>query len=303
MTQLVKDSQNEFLIETIFPAEEVHLIGGPSGAGKSSWLIGFIRDWQKGDSLFGYKSYPQPFVYVSCDRSKPGILRTFKRLKIDPETFPYMPMVERDDLLNIPALVDNWLKDHPETKVFFIEGLATFAPSGRDASDYGKTAGFIKRLTRLCQAKHITIVGIVHSPKMREKDRYLNPRQRVLGSVSWAAYAETIILVEPACENDPTSGLRHLTLLPRNAPEEVFDLNFTDSGELILAKDDTCHKAMFVWLGRAPVETVFKTEDAYKEGRSHGFTDRSVKRWLRHALDQGIIHRVAHGEYRKPTPC
>lgn len=36
---------DEFIIDSILPKYELHLIGGPPGAGKTTWLFQFIEDW------------------------------------------------------------------------------------------------------------------------------------------------------------------------------------------------------------------------------------------------------------------
>jgi hypothetical protein len=82
-------------------------------------------------------------------------------------------------------------------------------------NDYRSVADFLANLTSLCVREDITIIGVMHSPKMKEDEAYGNPRQRISGSVAWAAYCETVVLVEPVSPDDPNSP-RRLLILPRN---------------------------------------------------------------------------------------
>ena len=288
----------KWVIETILPAEEFSLIGGPSGSGKSTWLLQTIKEWQAGRPIFGHKSYPAPFAYVSCDRSKAGVERTFARVGIEVEKFPYLPALD-GGFDSMGSIIEYVLKAVPGCKVVFVEGIAMFAPCGREA-DYKRVAKWITDITRTCQQKHITIIGIVHSPKTKEKEGYANPRQRVLGSVAWAAYTETIILVEPKPEQaGKVSEIRHLYILPRNAPEETFEMELDGSGLLVSTQAvQTAHFLMNRWLQ----DTVkpgddFPHADALEAGSRKNVSRAAVYRWLRQSVSDGVLTRLDKGLY------
>src|SRR4030095_5534108 len=60
-----------------------------------------------------------------------------------------------------------------------------------------------------------------------------NPRQRIAGSVAWAAYSETILLLEPIKPENSNDHRRTLWVLPRNAAEFTMDYTFNDKGQLV----------------------------------------------------------------------
>lgn len=208
------------------PERELHLIGGSSGSGKSSWLIKMLERLERGESIYGHAAKPTPYVYVSSDRSRAGMYRTIERLGIDRARFPlYIPT---NTALNLTArqIVIDAKKKFPVAKLVVFEGIATHVPDGK-LSDYKIVAKFLRELGALCEELDITILGVVHSPKVKEKDKYANPRERIMGSTAWGAYSELIMFLEPL-NPDGASSLRTFWILPRNAREEKFTLDFKD---------------------------------------------------------------------------
>src|SRR5205823_3740266 len=113
--------------------------------------------WAKGEPLFGYQSRPEPFVYISCDRSADGVLRTFDRLGIDPAQCPFFGAADKPGLTTIRAVINYALKLHPEARVLVVEGFAAMVPGGQ-TNDYTAVAKYLKSLTRFCKQKRITII-------------------------------------------------------------------------------------------------------------------------------------------------
>lgn len=295
----------KWLVDSIIPANEFHIIAGPSGAGKTTWAAQFLKSWQQGEAVFGHRSYPIPFVYVACDRGAADIEETLTRVGIDLDSgeFPYYSLLDSDLPINsIGELLSFVRKAIPEVKVLVIDGLAMLAPGGSHSMDYVSVSKFVRGLSRLCHKEEITLIAIMHSPKTKEKDRYSNPRQRILGSVAWAAISNCVILIEPDEEN-PTGSLRKLYLLPRNAPEEVFDMQLDKDGLLVPAKSVAAGESMDLWLELQEATSsgrTFTTSEVIEAGDGVGLSERAVKYWLRQAQDAGRITKVEHGKYIIP---
>jgi len=293
-----------FLVDPILPTEELHLIAGPAAAGKTTWLIQFIQQWQAEEPIFGYASHALPFVYVALERSLPGTRRTLQRLGVNPDTFPHIGGLE-ERLCNIDQIIDACLKAYPEAKVLFIEAIASLLPLSKSSTEYRSTMNFLGHITYLCQQKHLTIIGTVHSPKTKANEKYESPRHRVLGSTAWAASVETIILIEPddkVISTDQVTDLRSVFVLPRNAPEELYEMTRDSTGRIVLSKTEDCTEAMDNWLQKLPPGTEFTTESCVTIGNRSGFSPRSSKRWLSHTLKDSLIEKKGHGIYRKPVP-
>jgi hypothetical protein len=281
----------EYLIDQIFPRNEVHLLGGPSGAGKTTWLFQtLIDDWQQSKPVLGYNSFPVPWVYISGDRSGRSALRTLHRCGYAPgrlRLWSAVDMGRRKLLEAIPEV----LKLEPRPQLIVVEGIATMLPKGMSYNRNEDVAEFLTHLTRGCQLEDLDILGIVHSPKMKEGMRYLNPRERIMGAAAWAGYSETIVLIEPDEEaTTEASSLRKLGLLPRNAPVKWLSLQFNKDGRLVEV-DASLNDALFDgFLGSMKAGTEFKRADAVKV-LGPSMSESTIDRMLKAALDQGYLDR------------
>ena len=285
----------KYLVDYILPSREVHLIGGPSGSGKSTWVFQTLIDWSEGKHILGYESHPVPWVYVSTDRSVEGVERVFERMKIDPERIPFASTLgaESDQ---IGAHLDAGLKRVPNARLFVVEGMSGLVPESSRSQNggYSTVRRFLGRLARLCHEGDITIIGVVHSPKMKEDSRYTNPRQRVMGSVAWAAYTETIFLVEEFKLDDPAhKDDRTLICLPRNAPSQYVNLRF-QSGRLVAWEDELDE----VFVEQFLIKNPEFTRATFYEAMAKYMSDSTAKRRLRDLEDCQRVIRVGHGQYK-----
>jgi len=288
-------SKNPFIIETIFPAREVHLFVGPSGVGKTRFLFQLIADWVQGKPIFGHKSYPVPFVYVSCDRSLDSVNRTLEQLGITTEIPRFSP-VDMEYMETLDTILKKVESDFPESRVLFIEGIASLVDGGK-VNDYHIVSRFLKRLTRLCKKNDWTIIGVGHATKTKENERYLNPRERCLGSVAWGGFSETVVMldsVDPG--NKEKFKYRNVYLLPRNAREEMYEMEF-DNGILtpVQSKPEVYgqNKIKNFVYSLSQGET-FTFDEAY----GHATASKSYTYKVLGELEQiGVVKRIKSGLY------
>ena len=293
-------NRQKWLVENILPSREVHLVAGPSGAGKTTWLLQFIQDWSAGKPIFNCRSHPADYVYVSGDRSLESVARTFERVGIKLEDIPHMSLVDIDDRDNVNTVFNAILAKHPQAKVIFMEGIAAIVPGGKNL-DYRTVAQFILRLTALCQKNDRTIVGVVHSSKVKKEDRYQNPRQRVHGSVAWAAYTETIFLMEPLDPENADDHRRMLTVLPRNSAEEQHIFEFTAEGRLEMIEVLDANEGVFMQELKSFPKGVSLRSGAIFERfltQHSNVSRRTLNHWLRKAEIAGFVAKTAHGCYQ-----
>lgn len=258
-------------------------------------------DWQMGKPVLGYDSHPAPWVYVSTDRSLEGVERQLNRMHIPLSTFPYVSTV---------GLADD-VRDHikagsdkcPGAKVFVIEGMSGLPQLKEKSQDggYGTVRRWLGRLTNYCQDSDITIIGIVHSPKMKADSRYMDPRQRVMGSVAWGAYSETIFLIEAANEDKPDSH-RTLLCLPRNTASITQELMFNECGRLVEADLDIENALVAEWLSKLPLSTTFETNQFVDAMMKQGLSKRSAERHLATLVHEGHVVKSGKGLYKRPNP-
>jgi hypothetical protein len=89
-------------------------------------------------------------------------------------------------------------------------------------------ASFCRGIVAFCIQQNVTVLGIHHTAKTKEHERYLNPRQRLNGSGSWPGFSETIFDLEPTKPDDPNVQTRELAVLPRNSREFLTTYEFRD---------------------------------------------------------------------------
>lgn len=218
-----------FLINTLLPSCELSLMAGPSGAGKSRWLFDTILKWQRGEEILGHQSHPVPWLYVSSDRSKASVERTFADMGIDPEEIPLLPAWDME--LEFNGILDEIERRKPGLAI--VESFGSFVEPPANGACVKK---HIQRSARFMRRTGTTIWGVMESPKLKPFERYENPRQRISGAAAWGHFSETIFLLEPSNPKLPQDPGRTLYICPRNGSGLALDLMFDRSGHLNYSK-------------------------------------------------------------------
>lgn len=288
----------DFIIDDILPTRELHLIGGPSGSGKTTWVFQILLPAiQIGAEVFGRASRPTSICYIACDRSDASLRRTLKRLKMGNE-IPAFSITHDKMIRSLNAVITEARKRVPNVKLLIIDALAMLVPEGR-INDYKITADFLTDASSLCEHHDITIIGLLHSPKTREGEEYANPRQRIMGTVAWGGFADTVIMIEPCKEN---GSERMVTLCSRNCGDEEHFYRFSEEGllETIHAPDD--QTADILDLQLLPL---IKADKTYRRTEFMELIGQlgikcslaSLKRWIEGKLKTGQFEKVGYGLY------
>lgn len=288
-------THQKFLVDKIFPAEEVHFIIGPSGSGKTRFSFQFMRDWAAGKPFHGHACHPYPFAYVSCDRSLDSVKRTLDDLSIPHDAFLMFSDVD-DKLNNLESIVAKARTLDPKVEVLFIDGFVSLLPGGK-INDYNAVAGWLKDLNRLCKRLHITLIGISHTAKTKEGEDYLRPREKALGSVAFGGFADAFLVLLPVDTEERTSSRRRLMILPRQGKTECHEYEFNEKGELLpagpsLIPDPGTRVRSFVLA--MPVGSVFTYEELIGIGK---LSKSQLHRILGDLIRKGLVERCGKGEY------
>jgi len=289
---------DRYLVEDILPLHEVHLIGGPSGAGKSTWTFQMIANWSQGIPIHDFASYPSDWHYVACDRSLDSVKRTLERIesRIDISRITSLVDNPSSQTTGAKALLECGERVLPKGGFLVVDGIGMLTPGGK-ISDYSIVSDYIKALTRGCKRYKITIGGLGHATKTKEGERYLNPRQRILGSVAWGACADTVIFLDAKDEQDTENGKRELLILPRNASAVRINLMFDDRGRLIEETDDVNWVILDSWLKRFGPTSEIATHEVADFAISRGISQRTYQRWLTTRVNDGVLDRPTRGLY------
>lgn len=294
-TDSTKSNGPKFIIDQFLPVRQLHLFAGPSGAGKTTLLLQMLESIYRVEPFFGRETHPVPFVYVSCERNKEGTDSTFERMSINPAMFTVIDGINFKSPFDVIKKV---LELHPPTKLIVIEGIAMLTDDKMRDSDYGAVGRWLRKIVSTCYERDITVIGTVHSPKMKEKERYENPRQRVHGSVAWGAVGDTIFIVEPS-KDSPL--VRDVYVLPRNSAEMKLEMTFEGgNGRLVaVANEENANQNWLRrWIAKQEGEWATSALVEAAENDPIPIAERTIKRLLSWAVDSGYVEQVIRGKYR-----
>jgi len=280
------------IVDTIFPGQRVHLIGGASGAGKTTWLMQMIEDWRQEKPIYGFPSHPVPFVYLSYDRDTDDFIDTCDRLKIDPNTYNFVSPIEKDFDLPLLMMLEKLHKANPETKLYIVEGIASQTPDGK-INDQRIVGRWLRQLQAFCKRYGVTIIGVLHAAKTKERDRYKEPRARIAGCGAWAGYSSTVVIIEEESA-DTDSSIRELMILPRNDKKFSFTLDFKD-GRLVEVDRIVKQPKFWQWLKTIAEGEIFGME----EMSQCGLSGSRIYNEIDSAVARGKIEKVGRGKYCK----
>jgi len=282
-----------YLWENILPSNTIHLLGGPSGAGKTRLLMGWLKEWQDKGTVMGMASPKCRIAYTAMDRVADSIRETLQDFGDLSNSLTWRSMIGRG-FGDIKILLD----DFPGVDLLIVDGIGTLVPDGK-IIDYGVVARFLTRMNLLCAQAKMTILGILHTAKTKENEKYINPRQRIAGSVAWAAYAETIFLLDPLNPDQASSSnIRRLWVLPRNKKEFTTDYRFDQNGVLTAESSteietwDSREEAILAAIGGGS-----DRQDIVRNCFVYGISSAAVDRGLKKLLELGVIQRLSTGFY------
>lgn len=289
------DPASRFLIDQILPKHSIHLIGGSSGAGKTRLIFPLIDKWSKGEDIWGHKSYPVPWAYISGDRSKSEVTETLEQLDLDPDTVRGIWAVNDKDL-DLKSLIDKAIKLTPRPKFIFVEGIASLMSETMDMNKYKHVARALVNLCHKCIEMDITILGSTHATKVKTDAKFANPRERIMGSTAWAAYSSTILVLE-LLKPDEENSQRKLYILPRNAQEEHRFYQFKQ-GRLIEVGEQDARSVADLFLATVTPGESFPT-DKYLAFVMISVSRTSAFRVLHDLEAEGQVLKVGHGVHQR----
>lgn len=319
----ILDQTERFIVDEILPAGQIHVLAGPSGAGKTRWLLPTIKAWYEGKDVLGYKSNPEPYLYISCDRSSKSLNQTLKKLKLQDWDLYYKTIPELLDDIGIVDYekfkLESIINYYTNIKVFFIEAMAWFQQMGNKVNEYNANLRYWTNLQKIVEERDITIVATTHQPKSNPKDRHENPRERIMGSVAMGAIVDTIFLLEFDDVKDVTNKSRVMRILPRNVEASLVHYRMTEGGSLepynkedledLVAKEEKIaqHKAAAAKTKLVIMDTVLiinanpeiTTEEIRRYAEINEIGKTTYFQWIKDKLETGELIRVREGLYKK----
>ena len=306
LADVPQETRLTYLVDGMVPANQVHLLAGPSGGGKTTLAFQMLEAMRTGEPFLGRWTRQVNVAYVSGDRPAESVLETQDRCLV---SFPVFSAVDEnlvgEDLLTkiFPRLTAICGGVRPD--VIYIDGFTAFVPGGF-LNNYAIVAKWLASLQRWARKMKVTIIGACHATKTKEGEKFTNPRQRIAGSVAWAGFSETVIIIEPL-DDDKDKAKRIVHILPRNHAEEQMILKFNEQGQLTLPEKVVRAESVTAFIMDGLLEK-FKLGDTvlyskYRdEALAKGVSIRTFNRWLAKAVEEGKLVKTGKGTYVYSEP-
>lgn len=294
---------SSYIIDPILPARELSIIAGPSGCGKSTWMIQHAHHISQGVPILNYPCRPVEWVHVSCDRSAEGMERTLDRIALPVDRKRFFSLNDiPSQISGVRANIEDIIR-WSDCDLIFIEAFSLLMPTGKQHRMYQDTGSWLWSIGNACQKYNRTIVGTAHTPKMRDGDQILDKRQRVLGSVAFAAMVETIFVIERESHDELSNNRRLLHLLPRNAPEQTFYYELDKQGRFCESENpsEAVRTSVIEDIFKRLAQ-IFSLDQLEERCEASGVGRTTMYRWIRKAIADKRIRRAEHGIYEKITP-
>jgi hypothetical protein len=292
-----------FIVDTILPSQQLHIIGGPAHAGKTTLVFRIMDDWRAGLNVFGFKANPVPFCYVSCVSSIESCQDVASRMGISG-----IDMISAVDEGNVKCFDDVYtlaIKKVPDLQVIFLDSILRIADSsGLDNKIVGD---FLSGLLRKLKEYKVTVVATGRCAKPKENRSTVRSIDRFLGATAWTEFASTFVAIEPKRPNSPHDDRRVVTVMPKNAAAITLQYRFTSDGKLVEVSEDMAADSA------DRVQSLKEMIDAYGQGGeihtsellelggAIGIVARSsMMRYIAIMVRRGELIDAGHGKYQIP---
>lgn len=189
-TSLARKHPPKFLIDKILPLDEINLLSGGSGTNKTTLISYILQRWSRGEQVFGFDSYPAPWVYISLDRS---LSETEDRLissGLDLSNAAFYSLDEKETIL----LSDFDCLIKPEHRLIIIESVVRLMSAKENQNDLSSTSRVLARLKKWTRKDHRSLLFTSWDSKARTTEgTFENARERVAGSVAWGGMSSTVL--------------------------------------------------------------------------------------------------------------
>lgn len=227
----------EYILENVIAERQVNLVAGASGSGKTRWIFQLKHEMEHQRKLLGYRTRQAVWGYLSGDRTGDSIRETLRTMGLG-EMKVYSCVDHKKvgrDLISLWPEVCTALEIVPEFLV--VDGFTSFCPDG-EINAYAKVAKWLAGLQGFCESEGVTILGACHTSKAREGETILDPRQKIAGSVAWAAYTEGVVVIDRPFQGGPKDPWRDIYMCGRNAGLDIVRAQFNSDGWLELREGE-----------------------------------------------------------------
>ena len=215
-----------FVVDTLI-SQGLHILAGSPKVGKSWLALWLCLCAARGKPLWTFATRPCKVLYLCLEDSFQRIQsRLFDLTEDAPPTLHFAVMSQQ--LHNgLVEQIEQFLKEHPQTKLIVIDTLQRIRPAGNDANPYASDYRDIGVLKALADKHRIAILLVHHLRKMNDDD----PMNMISGTTGLSGATDSNFVLRKSKRRENTATLyctgrdieyRELTL-KRNG-ENVWEL-------------------------------------------------------------------------------
>ena len=226
-----------FLVDELIP-EGLHILAGAPKIGKSWLALWLCLCVAQGQALWNFATTQGEALYLSLEDSFQRIqTRLFDLTEDAPSTLHFAIMA--DTLKRgLEQQIEQFLTDHPATKLVVIDTLQRVRGTGSDSNLYANDYQDIGLLKKLADKRHIAILLIHHLRKLHDDD----PMNMISGSTGLSGAADSTFVLQ---KNSRLANVASLHCTGRDIPDRTLKLEFgvEDHVWKLLEDSKTCSGA------------------------------------------------------------
>ena len=226
-----------FLVDELIP-EGLHILAGAPKIGKSWLALWLCLRVSQGQPLWNFATTQGEVLYLSLEDSFQRIqTRLFDLTEDAPPTLHFAIMA--DTLKHgLEQQIEQFLTDHPDTKLVVIDTLQRVRSAGSDSNLYANDYQDIGLLKKLADKRHIAILLIHHLRKLHDDD----PMNMISGSTGLSGAADSTFVLQ---KSSRLANIASLHCTGRDIPDRTLTLEFGEEDHIwkLLEDSKTCSGA------------------------------------------------------------
>ena len=226
-----------FLVDELVP-EGLHILAGAPKIGKSWLALWLCLRVSQGQPLWNFAVTQGEVLYLSLEDSYRRIqTRLFDLTEDAPPTLHFASMA--DTLKHgLEQQIEQFLTDHPDTKLVVIDTLQRVRSAGSDSNLYANDYQDIGLLKKLADKRHIAILLIHHLRKLHDDD----PMNMISGSTGLSGAADSTFVLQ---KHSRLANIASLHCTGRDIPDRTLKLEFGEEDHIwkLLEDSKTCSGA------------------------------------------------------------
>ena len=223
-----------FLVDELIP-EGLHILAGAPKIGKSWLALWLCLCISQGQPLWNFATTQGEVLYLSLEDSFQRIqTRLFDLTEDAPPTLHFAIMAGTLKR-GLEQQIEQFLTDHPATKLVVIDTLQRVRSAGGDSNLYANDYQDVGLLKQLADKQHIAILLIHHLRKLHDDD----PMNMISGSTGLSGAADSTFVFQ---KNSRLANIASLHCTGRDIPDRTLKLEFGEEDHIwkLLEDSKTC---------------------------------------------------------------